>query len=104
MRGLARALYLLAERRRAAEDDLAAAPTPIGPAPAYDAASRRLDRLGKILPEADSFGIVGDYGIAVPRHRLAASADDAVRAAAEIGYPVALKVQSPQLSHKSEAG
>jgi len=56
MRGVARALYLLAERCRAAEDDLLAAPMPIEPAPAHDAASRRLDRLGSTLTEADSFG------------------------------------------------
>jgi acyl-CoA synthetase (NDP forming) len=38
------------------------------------------------------------------RERLATSADDAAKAAAVVGFPVALKVQSADLPHKTEAG
>jgi acetate---CoA ligase (ADP-forming) len=43
-------------------------------------------------------------GIPFPPGRLAATLDDALNAAAEIGFPVALKVQAAELSHKSDAG
>lgn len=43
-------------------------------------------------------------GIPVPEFRTAASADEAVAAAREIGYPVVMKVVSPQILHKSEFG
>ena len=44
------------------------------------------------------------YGLPVTRERLAASADEAVRATQEIGYPVVLKIESPEINHKTEAG
>ena len=40
----------------------------------------------------------------VPEGRLVASVDDCVAAASELGWPVALKLSSPALVHKSEAG
>jgi acyl-CoA synthetase (NDP forming) len=104
MRGVARALYLLAERARVAGAQSLAPPMSPEPAPGYDAASRRLDRAGDTLTEAEAVAILGDYGIAVPKHRLVASAEEAARAAAEIGFPVALKVQSPEIPHKTDAG
>src|SRR3546814_19280836 len=44
------------------------------------------------------------YGIQVPREGLAASADDAVRLAEGLGFPVVLKIVSPQILHTPEAG
>ena len=44
------------------------------------------------------------YGIPVPETRVAQSADEAVEAACAIGYPVVMKVVSPDAIHKSEAG
>jgi acetyl coenzyme A synthetase (ADP forming)-like protein len=44
------------------------------------------------------------YGIAVPQEGVAASADDAARLAAFIGFPVVLKIVSPEILHKTEAG
>lgn len=43
-------------------------------------------------------------GIPVPEFRTARSADEAVTAAREMGYPVVMKVVSPQILHKSEFG
>ncbi len=48
--------------------------------------------------------LLASYGIAVTREELAASREDALAAARRIGYPVALKVQSPDIPHKTEAG
>ena len=44
------------------------------------------------------------YGVPVVGERVAQGADDAVKAAEAIGYPVVLKVESPDLPHKTEAG
>jgi acyl-CoA synthetase (NDP forming) len=47
--------------------------------------------------------ILAEYGIPVTREELASSLKEAVAAAHRIGYPVALKVQSPDIPHKTEA-
>ncbi len=44
------------------------------------------------------------YGVPVIASRRAATPDDAVAAAAELGYPVALKAGAPTLVHKSDVG
>lgn len=44
------------------------------------------------------------YGIAVPGEGVARSADEAAELAAGIGYPVVLKIVSPDILHKTEAG
>src|ERR671917_1986744 len=43
------------------------------------------------------------YGIEVPLEGLATAADEAVSLAEEIGYPVVLKIVSPDILHKTEA-
>ncbi|GGU24431.1 acetate--CoA ligase family protein [Lentzea flava] len=44
------------------------------------------------------------YGIATPAEALAKSSEGAVAFAEEIGYPVVLKIVSPDILHKTEAG
>ena len=44
------------------------------------------------------------YGIAVPREELARNAAEAGALAARIGFPVVMKIVSPQILHKTEAG
>lgn len=44
------------------------------------------------------------HGLTPPASALAASADDAASRAADIGFPVVLKIVSPQASHKTEVG
>ncbi len=72
------------------------------PSPAADAARRYLASHGKILCEYEAAELLALYGIALGG-RLARSAEEAVAAAQEMGYPVALKVQSPQIPHKTAA-
>lgn len=57
-----------------------------------------------VVPEYRAKALLGPLGIAFPDGRFAASADEAVAAAAALGYPVAIKAQSAALSHKSDAG
>jgi acetate---CoA ligase (ADP-forming) len=66
--------------------------------------SRALAAAGPVLTEAEAKVLLACYGIARPPEVLAASADEAVAAASRIGGPVALKVQSPDITHKTEAG
>ena len=44
------------------------------------------------------------YGIAVPQEGLAGSAAEAARVASSMGYPVVMKIVSPDILHKTEAG
>ena len=53
-------------------------------------------------PEAKE--IADAYGLPVPQEGLATSADEAVRLAEKMGYPVVLKIVSPDILHKTEAG
>ena len=48
--------------------------------------------------------VVRAWGLPVAEGRLAADREQAVRVAATIGYPVAVKVSSPDLAHKTEVG
>jgi acetyltransferase len=56
------------------------------------------------LSELEVLGVLDAYGIPTAPARLAHDPEDAARAAAEIGFPVALKVVSPQIVHKTEVG
>ncbi|HEX7811870.1 MAG TPA: bifunctional acetate--CoA ligase family protein/GNAT family N-acetyltransferase, partial [Burkholderiales bacterium] len=56
------------------------------------------------LDEAESKAVLQACGIPVVPTRTVDSADAAVDAAREIGFPVALKILSPQVSHKSDVG
>ena len=57
-----------------------------------------------MLSEADAKKLLAAYGVPVVDTRVAADPDQAVDAADDIGYPVALKIQSPDISHKSDVG
>lgn len=57
-----------------------------------------------ILPAATCFRLLERFGIAAVPTVLARSADDAAEAAGRIGYPVALKIESPGITHKSDVG
>jgi len=56
------------------------------------------------LSEAAAKELLAAYGIPVAMPQAAATADEAVRLADEIGYPVALKLLSPDITHKSDVG
>jgi len=57
-----------------------------------------------VLTELESKELLGSLGIPTTEMRLAASREDAVAMSAEIGYPCVLKVSSPDITHKSDAG
>ncbi|WP_457750949.1 acetate--CoA ligase family protein [Thermococcus sp.] len=55
------------------------------------------------LVEYEAKQVLKAYGLPVPEEKLAKTLDEALKYAEEIGYPVALKLMSPQILHKSDA-
>ena len=58
----------------------------------------------KMLPADQVYRILEAYGIDVPDWRLADDPDNALAAAAEIGYPVVVKAEAASVIHKSDMG
>lgn len=56
------------------------------------------------LSEYASKAVLRDWGLPVVRGRAVAAAPAAVEAARDLGYPVAVKLSSPEVSHKTELG
>ena len=54
--------------------------------------------------QVECFDILKSYEFPVPEYRAAASVNEAVQAAGEIGFPVVLKVDVPSIIHKSDVG
>ncbi|MGD0249924.1 MAG: acetate--CoA ligase family protein [Thermoplasmata archaeon] len=67
-----------------------------------------LDRAARtgttVLPEYASRSLLAAYGIAFPKVAQVTTVDEAVGAADAIGYPVVMKVASPDISHKTDVG
>ena len=59
---------------------------------------------GEILSENVSKAFLEAYDIPVTKPQLARSPEEAVRLAQQIGYPVVLKIHSPQITHKTDVG
>lgn len=59
---------------------------------------------GQWLGEAETKSMLREAGIPVPQGRVVETIDDALGAAGEVGYPLALKLSSPGIQHKTEIG
>jgi acetyl coenzyme A synthetase (ADP forming)-like protein len=64
--------------------------------------ARTAARTSLTAPEARA--ICDAYGINVPKEGVASSAAEAAKLAVSIGFPVVMKIVSPQILHKTEAG
>jgi acyl-CoA synthetase (NDP forming) len=58
----------------------------------------------KFLLETEAKAVCMEYGIPVTEFKLAKSEGEAVKFADEIGYPIVLKIVSPEIIHKSDVG
>ena len=58
----------------------------------------------RTLSEVDAADILSKAGLPMAPGRLAHSADDAAQAAMDVGYPVVMKIVSPDIQHKSDIG
>ncbi len=56
------------------------------------------------IGDAEARDVLEAYGIPLPKAGLAATADEAVTLAESIGYPVVMKIASPDILHKSDIG
>lgn len=66
---------------------------------------RRARRAGRdALGDVEALQVLSAYGIPIPVSRLSHSPDESVRIAEEIGYPVVMKIVSPDILHKSDVG
>ena len=79
---------------------------------AFARAGRKAPTLPRDLPplpaqaanEAEALDLLAAAGIATVAQRVCATADEAVAAARRFGYPVVLKIASPDILHKSDIG
>ncbi len=71
---------------------------------AHDIIQKTLLRKRYELPEHEAKELIETFGIRTTRHRVAPSPADAIQAAASIGYPVVLKIVSPDIIHKTDVG
>ncbi|GGR61695.1 MULTISPECIES: acetate--CoA ligase family protein [Streptomyces] len=76
---------------------------PRTPSPSFRKAEALL-RPGARLSEHAAKQLLRAYGIRVPREQLVTSAAAAVRAAAQVGYPVVMKASGARIAHKTELG
>ena len=58
----------------------------------------------KVITEDLSKAVLKKYGIKVPGYALANSAKEATKAAKKLGFPLVMKVVSPQILHKTDVG
>ena len=56
------------------------------------------------IGDAEARNILTAYGMRIPRSKIAENPDRAVEIAAQIGYPVVLKIASPDILHKTDVG
>ena len=85
------------------------------PAPKFAEVERDLARARRVIDdhiqrreseivEFEAQEVLRAYNLPTPQTTLARSSDEAVAAADSIGYPVVLKIASPDISHKSDVG
>jgi len=72
--------------------------------PARAAAAALLAKAGERLTEREAKAVLATYGVPVAADHVAQDAEAAVAAAKALGWPVALKIESPDIPHKTEAG
>ncbi len=58
----------------------------------------------EVVPSIEARELLSSFGFGVVASRLAADPNQAAQCAEELGYPVAVKIESPDLPHKTEAG
>ncbi len=73
---------------------------PLAPRPALE----RLRLPARPLNEADAKALLREVGITFAPEKVCHDADEAAAAARELGYPVVVKILSPDIAHKSDIG
>ncbi len=58
----------------------------------------------KVITEEQAKQVLTEYGVKVPDYALVNSADQAATQAKKIGFPLVMKIVSPQILHKTDVG
>ncbi len=58
----------------------------------------------KVITEEQAKEVLASYGVKVPEYALVRSADEAAAQAKRIGFPLVMKIVSPQILHKTDVG
>ncbi|WFS63421.1 acetate--CoA ligase family protein [Pseudodesulfovibrio thermohalotolerans] len=85
------------------------------PEPEYAEVERDMEAVRRVIDdhlrrrqaevvEFEARHVLEAYNLPTPKTRLARTSEEAVAAAEEIGYPVVLKIASPNISHKTDVG
>jgi acyl-CoA synthetase (NDP forming) len=105
MRNAAGTMAAMAGYRERRERFLAAPATARTAAPVHEHVTEILAKSRGALTEFEARRVLAAYGIGdTARQHLARTVEQAAEAAESIGGPVAMKVQSPDILHKTEAG
>jgi len=56
------------------------------------------------LTEAEAYELLSEYGIPVPNYFVASSEEEAVKASDSLGFPLVMKIVSPDIMHKTDIG
>ncbi len=56
------------------------------------------------LTEAESYSLLSEYGIPVPTYSVVSSEEEAVKIAKRLGFPLVMKIVSPDIMHKTDIG
>jgi acyl-CoA synthetase (NDP forming) len=76
----------------------------LSPPDAATKARKLLGASGSTLTESEAKRVLAAYGVPVVEERLAKSVEEALAAAKALGFPVAMKAESPTILHKTELG
>ena len=104
MRNCARTMALMADYRETRERFLRVPEIKTACEPERDRVAKALEDAEPVLCECDARPLLAAYGLGQDDGALVQSREAARAAAEEIGGPVALKVQSPDILHKTDAG
>jgi len=56
------------------------------------------------LTEAEAYELLSKYGIPVPKYSVASSEEEALKVAKGLGFPLVMKIVSPNIMHKTDIG
>ncbi|MBI5359358.1 MAG: acetate--CoA ligase family protein [Planctomycetes bacterium] len=79
-------------------------PYPVEPKTVDKLFAEALEKHHNELGETEARAVIQAYGFRVPKSILATSVEHAAKVANEIGYPVVMKIASPDILHKSDIG
>ena len=100
----ARALAAMARYAELRDREIEAPPESRVDRAAAEEIIRRHEGRDAYLPQAEAFAILAAYGIPAPKVRAVSGHEDLDAAAADVGFPCVLKVDSADVIHKSDEG